>query len=54
MRAPGVRNETFDFVREGYRMRQEDVQYVAAKVAAFKADIPAYPTNTFHVSEGRP
>jgi hypothetical protein len=31
-------------------MRHEDVEYVAARVAAFKAEIPPFPADMYHVS----
>lgn len=48
--APGVRDETHDFAMEGYRMRRDDLQYVAERVQSFKDGIPAYPAGTFSVS----
>lgn len=48
--APGLRNETHDWSLEGRRMRGDDIQYVASKVAAFKAGIPRYPADVFQVS----
>lgn len=48
--APGVRNETHDWVVEGQRMRADDVRYVAARVEAFKAGIPPYPAGVFKAS----
>lgn len=47
--APGWRNETHDWALEGYRMRSDDMQYVADRVEAFKAAIPAYPGGVFQV-----
>jgi hypothetical protein len=47
--APGMRNETHDWSIEGHRLRSDDVQYVASRVAAFKDGIPRYPAGVFKV-----
>lgn len=45
--APGVRNSSHDFVREGARVEAATTAFVRRQLAAFMAAAPAYPQGTF-------
>ncbi|KIZ05690.1 hypothetical protein MNEG_2267 [Monoraphidium neglectum] len=45
--APGTRNTTHDFVREGSSIPRSTVEYVRSQLAAYSAAMPTYPRGAF-------